>query len=88
MYLRKVFLVFILFVSLGVSTIHHHNDGKPHFDCPVCIFQINNLSEDINNISFFSFCEKYPQGKPEKNITFRSYNPIKIHNQRAPPENS
>jgi len=45
MYLKKIVILILLTISVGYSAVHHHQDGRIHYDCPVCIFQINNLSD-------------------------------------------
>ncbi len=83
--LKKLFLVVLLFISTILSATHHHSDLKPHYDCPVCVFQINNNAEepDLNPVKLF-----LPEEKPfEVPINYK--NPSKVisfkANQRAPP---
>ncbi|WP_457624678.1 hypothetical protein [Persephonella sp.] len=66
----RIFFSFLLALSIGISTFHHHSDGRLHLDCPVCIFQINNHSCDAGQppvipevrefSAFYSLSEKEP----------------------------
>ena len=84
-FFKKLFLVVLLFVSTILSATHHHSDLKPHYDCPVCVFQINSNSgePDFNPIKLVLPEEKPFEvpincKNPSKTITFKA-------NQRAPP---
>lgn len=83
--LKKLFLVVLLFISTILSATHHHSDLKPHYDCPVCVFQINETAEepDFNPVKLVIPEEKpfevlINYKNPSKTISFKA-------NQRAPP---
>jgi len=81
----KALLSFILVFSIWISTLHHHSDEKPHYDCPICLFQLNNSSEEIQNFQVIFFIKKSPLPKPEK--TYEIIITVKTNHfyQRAPP---
>lgn len=82
---KKFFLISLFIFSIILSATHHHSDLKVHYDCPICVFQINDNSEkpDPNPAKLvvpeeipFKFPINYKN--PLKTFTFRA-------NQRAPP---
>ncbi|WP_096999759.1 hypothetical protein [Persephonella hydrogeniphila] len=80
----KILLSIILALSIGVSTVHHHKDGRIHLDCPVCVFQINNHS-DNSDISINLPVIENPPVIPDKKENKNSYKKIRHYQQRAPP---
>ncbi|HIE60039.1 MAG TPA: hypothetical protein EYH43_06250 [Persephonella sp.] len=82
---KKLLLIGLFFFSVVLSSTHHHYDLKPHYDCPICVFQINDNSEEPNcNLIKLIIPEEIPFSFP---INYK--NPYKIllskANQRAPP---
>ena len=35
-FLSSVVIILVLFSGIGIS-LHHHDDGLPHDDCPTCV---------------------------------------------------
>ncbi|WP_457638852.1 hypothetical protein [Persephonella sp.] len=84
----RLAVAFLLVLSIWVSTTHHHEDGRSHLDCPICVFQLNNSSEDIkwNPVVFH-----IPEDKVPKSFSpVKSFQKIFIKHffQRAPPAES
>ena len=84
-FFRKIFLISLFLFSTILSATHHHSDLKPHYDCPVCVFQINETAEepDFNPVKLVIPEEKpfevlINYKNPSKTISFKA-------NQRAPP---
>ncbi|MCX7760775.1 MAG: hypothetical protein N2Z81_06255 [Hydrogenothermaceae bacterium] len=48
-FLISFYLVFTNFVV----TTHNHSDGEIHPDCQVCVFQLNQQSEDPSDLGFY-----------------------------------
>ncbi|WP_457636406.1 hypothetical protein [Persephonella sp.] len=80
----KIIFSFLLILSIGVSTLHHHADGRDHIDCPVCIFQINNHSESPSVFLLSLPIENRPL-IPEKKEVIKFTKKVKHYHQRAPP---
>ncbi len=83
--LKKLILIGLFIFSTILSATHHHSDLKPHYDCPVCVFQINETAEepDFNPVKLVIPEEKpfevpINYKNPSKTIAFKA-------NQRAPP---
>jgi len=81
----KIIFSFLLILSIGISTLHHHADGRHHVDCPVCVFQINNQSESPSVFLLNLPIENRPL-IPEKKENKKSIKKIKHYYQRAPPD--
>ncbi|WP_457640337.1 hypothetical protein [Persephonella sp.] len=81
----KIIFSFILILSIGISTLHHHEDGRHHIDCPVCVFQINNHSESPSVFHLNLSIENRPL-IPEKKEVIKFTKKIKHYHQRAPPK--
>lgn len=82
---KKLFLIGLFFFSVVLSSMHHHYDLKPHYDCPICFFQINDNSEEPDyNLIKIIIPEEAPFSFPlnYKN-TYKT--PSFKANQRAPP---
>ncbi|WP_457621368.1 hypothetical protein [Persephonella sp.] len=85
MYLKKLLLILLVVFSVGYSAVHHHHDGRVHLDCPVCLFQINNLS-DGSVESFETVILQFPSDIyfPESQVLYFQ-RVISYIYQRAPP---
>jgi hypothetical protein len=80
----KIIFSLILALSIGISTTHHHEDGRVHLDCPVCIFQINDHSENPDISILLPEIEYFPVAPPRKESKI-SFEKTRYYNQRAPP---
>ncbi|WP_297886936.1 hypothetical protein [Sulfurihydrogenibium sp.] len=55
MKLKKFFSLLIglyLLFANSLTLTHHHEDHKTHPDCQVCVLQLNQQSEDPNDLTF------------------------------------
>lgn len=62
MKLKKFFSILIGFYLLFANSLtitHHHEDHKSHPDCQICVLQINQQSEDPNDLTFNFEIEKF-----------------------------
>lgn len=61
MFSTKFFSFLISFYLLFVNTLsltHHHSDGQHHPDCQVCVLQLNQQSDDPNELVSVFLIEK------------------------------
>lgn len=77
----------ILFLATVMGSFHHHNDGKQHNDCQICIVQSSILDADIpqENV-YLSYLENIAEAIVVPPVLPHCNQLISNVNSRAPPK--
>ena len=86
--MKNILLSFLLILSIGITSFHHHSDGTQHSDCPICVFQINDVSDDVKLNNFELSYLEFPKDRPQKSLSSFVILLIKSEKARSPPQNS
>ncbi|WP_304546348.1 hypothetical protein [Sulfurimonas microaerophilic] len=77
----------ILFLATMMGSFHHHNDGKQHNDCQICIVQSTILDADTPQESvYLSYLDNISEAivTPMASVHINQF--ISNVNSRAPPK--
>jgi hypothetical protein len=85
----KKYLSIVFLLSVFLTSFHHHNDLKPHPNCPICIIQRNITDADTPpDVEYIIDLDNKYEIILKKAISIYSYNYKNSLHQRAPPYNS
>ncbi len=77
--------LYLLFAN-SLTITHHHEDHRTHLDCQVCVLQLNQQSQDPDDLIFSFETQKFEEEyTPQiKIIYIKKYIPLNIL-PRSPP---
>jgi len=87
--ISKTYISIIFLLSIFLISFHHHNDGKIHQDCPICIIQTNITNTDIPQDNIYIVALNISSEAILSNLFLGyRYRFVNSFNSRAPPCNS